>query len=151
MLRLVQSVLLVFCAACAGAVAAAGAAFVVGLMVFPSGRDAGGAVVAFVVLAAGGGVIGALTGVVGALRWIARQSGELWTLGAWLGALAGLAAGLAVRVAAVFEGNVLGDVVAWLPGMIVFLAALAFLGGWLGGSTTAWINRTAPERRRKPK
>jgi hypothetical protein len=42
-------------------------------MVFPSGRDVGGAVVAFVILASGGAIVGGIAGPVGSICWISRH------------------------------------------------------------------------------
>lgn len=140
MLRLVQNVLFVCGAIAAAVVGAVGLAFLVALMIFPSGRDAGGAVIAFVIVAIGAGIAGTLAGLVGSIRWIAGQAGVPWSIGTWIGVLVGAMAGWAIRISAVLERFVVGDVIAWLPGTIVFLAAMAFLGGAMGGVAMARTN-----------
>lgn len=139
MLRLTQNVLFVFGATAAAVVLAVGLAFLAALMAFPAGRDAGGAAIAFVIVAIGAGISGALVGLAGSITWIARQSAASWSVGTWIGLILGLMAGFAIRNSTILERIVLGDVIEWLPGMIVFLAAMAFLGGVIGGIATARV------------
>ncbi len=132
MLRLLQNVLFV-CGATATALAAgAGIAFLAGLMIFPSDRDSGGAVAAFVLLTVSGGGIGAIAGLTFSIRRITRPSITRWPLATWIGAAAGLVTGITARASGAFDGHVIGDLIEWLPGMIVFLASSVFLGGCMG-------------------
>jgi hypothetical protein len=132
MMRQFQNVLFVIGATSAGLVWSAGLAFTMALGILPSGRDAGGAVVVFMILAACGAVFGAVIGLVGSIRRISQRPTEPWTLMTWIGMLVGLAAGFALRVSTVLDASVAGDLIKWLPATLLFLAMMAFLGGFIG-------------------
>lgn len=140
-MRHLQNLLVVIGGTVAGLVLSAGIAFLVGLVVFPAGRDAGGAVVAFMILATCGGVVGALIGLAGSISWISRRSGEPFTLMTWIGMVVGLAAGLAIRSSAVLDRTILGELIEWLPGKLAFLATMAFVGGFIGTIVASWGKR----------
>lgn len=139
-MRQLQNLLFVIGATATGIVVGAGLAFIMALGVLPSGRDAGGAVVAFMILAACGGVLGAGIGLVGSIRWISQRSTKPWTLMTWIGILVGLAAGMPIKGSALFTSNVVGDLFNWLPAAIPFLATMAFLGGAIGKTANAWVS-----------
>jgi hypothetical protein len=145
MSRVLQNLFFVIGATAAGAFSGAGLAFLSALAVFPSGRDSGGAVGAFLFLAICGGVVGAIAGLVGSIRWIARCPEETWTLATWIGVAVGLAIGWSIRVSTVLDGHVLRYVIEWWPGMIIFLVSMGFLGGLLGAVAGAFRQRSVRE------
>jgi hypothetical protein len=134
MLRIVENVLFVSGATAAGLVVSAGLALGFGCLVFPSGREAGGAVVAFVILAMGGAVLGTVGGLAGAVYCLAEFESRRWAWTTWGGVLVGLAAGIAVRASSLLEGSLAGYAIAWMPGTIVWAVAASFLGGAAGAA-----------------
>ncbi len=131
-MRQLQNLLFVIGATSTGLVVSAGIAFTIALGILPSGRDAGGAVVAFMVLAACGSVMGAVIGFAGAIRWISQRSKKPWPLSVWIGILVGVATGIAIGKSTLLDSSIVGDLIKWLPVTIVCLATMAFVGGSLG-------------------
>lgn len=146
LLRLIQNILFVLGGASTALVAVSGLAFVGCLLILPSGPDAWGAIVVLQILAIGGGILGAIAGLLGSIYFVLQQRTKLWSVGTWIGVAVGLAAGLVLRFLTIlqvniFGNNLLSEVVSWLPMMIVVTAALAFLGGAIGGYAVAFLKK----------
>ena len=88
------------------------------------------------ILAIGGLILGFIASLVGSIYWIAQKSGESWKAMTWIGIAIGLASGLAIWNSALLDSVVLGDIINWFPGTIIFLTTMAFLGGLIGGATS---------------
>ncbi len=153
----VQNILLVIGASALGIVSCVVLALVAAAIV--SAPRAGeqpslnwGGAILFTILAVGGGIIGGIGGCVGSIRWIAQRPREPWTLTTWIGVMLGVATAVAIRGSGALDTNVLGDLLQWWPGLILFVAATACLGGILGAIAGARGKRlTERERNRFPK
>ena len=159
-MRLLQNVLLVIGASALGVVSCVVLAFFATATVAAPrfGQDPSlnwGAAFVFTFLGISGGIFGAIAGFVGALRWITQRGSEPWTLTIWIGAVLGLATALVIRFSGALDRYVLGDLIKWWPGMALFLAAAASLGGFIGGIAGArgkrqvarWMSRGEGQRR----
>ncbi|MEQ1906054.1 MAG: hypothetical protein ABL888_17850 [Pirellulaceae bacterium] len=131
-MRHVENLIFVIGAAAAGLLLCSTLMFLSGLLIFPTGRDAGGAVVAFIFLGSCGGILGLIVGLVAALRWVAQRSSSDAPWLALVGMPAGLLVGLSIRKTGILSSNYLGDLIEWMPGGIAFLIAMTFAGGFVG-------------------
>ncbi len=104
-----------------------------------SGEDWGSAIYA-VFFAFCGGILGTIVGIVGSLRWISQRGCEPWTLTTWIGVLLGMVFALVVRFSGALSFCVLGDLIKWWLALVLFMAAAACLGGFLGGIATPRVN-----------
>ena len=137
-MRLLQNVLLVIGAIAIGVVSGLVLAFVVTMMVSAPrpGEDPSlnwGAGIIFILVAVLGCIAGVIIGFVGALRWIARGSSETWSWMVWIGVVLGIVMAFLIRFSGVLDWNILGDMIRWWPGLLIFSVAAACLGGILGG------------------
>ncbi len=133
-MRLIQSLLFVIGAACASAVGAALLSFLTLLMVLPTDRESGGALIAFEFLAFVAAVLGLIIGTVLAIRWVIGRGGLIAPWSSWIGTALGLNIAASLRFSGALGDNVIGSVISWLPGTILFFISLAFLGGCIGGA-----------------
>lgn len=81
-----------------------------------------------------GGIGGAISGLVVAVRRIACRESKPWKPMVWIGMVLGLAAALAIRFPGVLgRQNIFTFLIEWWPGTVIFTAASGTLGGFVGG------------------
>lgn len=135
LMRILQFILFVVGATSAAAVLGAVIAFLLSLSVLPTGPDAWGSGHVFLLLAVAAAIVAGLAGFVASLYRIANHPPKPWNVGHWLGAMTGWSVAMIIRISGVFEDSMTGYAIEWLPGMLLLLGALAFLGGLTGGKT----------------
>ena len=109
-----------------------GIAFLMDLMISPRGGENWGAAFGAMIFGGCGSIIGAIAGFTGAFRWIQQRTNEPWTVMTWIGVLLGSTLVLVIRVSGALEHQLIGDLIGWWPGLILFLAAGGTLGGFIG-------------------
>lgn len=134
-MRIIQFILFVIGATCAAGVLGAVVAFLLSLSILPTGRDAWGAAPLFLFLVLVAAIVAGLAGFVASLYRVANHPPDPWNAGHWLGAMTGWSVAMIIRISGVFGDSMPGYAIEWLPGMLLLLGALAFLGGLTGGKT----------------
>ena len=93
-----------------------------------------GAAIGFMGCGACGSVFGIIVGLYAAIRWINLRGNDRWTPTTWVGIGLGLAVALAIRFSESLDRfGLVGDLINWWVGTIIFVTAIGTLGGLLGG------------------
>ncbi|CAN5352764.1 hypothetical protein BH10PLA2_BH10PLA2_18720 [soil metagenome] len=117
----------------------------------PRSPDDWGAGMVLVPLLAFGAAVGAIIGVVLAIRRISLRAGTLWPPRVWIGMALGIALGLALYFfSALSASSTLGGLFRYWPVTVVLTVALGMLGGIIGKlAAIPWDHQSPPTRRKR--